>query len=103
MPETYKGLDYLRRKLALKRTRVLTRYRFYEMKNVMRDFDISTPPSLKYWQSCIHWCARAVDALAMRLRFREFRDDAFALNEIYSLNNRDVLYGTERRDCRRVF
>ena len=92
MPDAYKGLDYLRRKLALKRTRVLTRYRFYEMKNVMRDFDISTPPSLKYWQSCIHWCARAVDALAMRLRFREFRDDAFALNEIYSLNNRDVLF-----------
>ena len=48
MADAYKGLDYLRRKLALKRTRVLTRYRFYELKNVMRDFDISTPPPLKY-------------------------------------------------------
>ena len=92
MPDAYKGLDYLRRKLALKRSRILTRYRFYEMKNIMRDFDISTPPSLKYWQSCLHWCARAVDALAMRLRFREFRNDVFALNEIYSLNNRDVFF-----------
>lgn len=92
MPDAYRGLAYLRRKLALKRTRVLTRYRFYEMKNVMRDFDISTPPPLKYWQSCIQWCARAVDALAMRLRFREFRDDAFALNEIYNMNNRDVFF-----------
>ena len=89
---TLQGIDYLRRKLAVKRPRVLTRYRFYEMKHTVRDFGISTPPSLRYWQSAVRWCAKAVDTLAMRLRFREFGNDAFGLNEIYSLNNRDILF-----------
>ena len=42
----YRGIVYLRDKLNLKRTRVLKRYEFYEMKNLVRDFNISTPPDL---------------------------------------------------------
>ena len=37
----YKGIAYLRRKLALKQTRVLLRYEYYEMKNHVKDFNIS--------------------------------------------------------------
>lgn len=88
----YKGPEYLRRKLNIKRTRVLLRYRHYEMKNRVRDFEISTPPGLRQWQSVLGWCGRAVDALADRLVFYEFRDDNFALNEIYQMNNPDVLF-----------
>lgn len=87
----YKGIGYLKSKLSLKRTRVLARYRYYEMKNLTFDFGISTPPDLKFWNSTIGWCARAVDALADRLDFYEFREDNFGLTQIYNLNNRDVL------------
>lgn len=37
------------------------------------------------------WCAKAVDALADRLSFREFKNDNFDLNTIYDMNNRDIL------------
>lgn len=86
------GIDYLRNKLTQKRLRVRIRYSYYEMKNVVRDFGISTPDGLKNWFSCLGWCAKGVDSLADRLQFREFRNDMFNLNEIYRLNNPDVLF-----------
>lgn len=88
----YKGPEYLKRKLESKRTRVLLRYKYYEMKNEVNDFGISTPPDLRNWQSVLGWCGRAVDALADRLIFYEFADDNFALNEIYRMNNPDVIF-----------
>ena len=87
-----RGIDYLRRKLETKRQRVLKRYKYYEMKNSVRDFGISTPPDLRAWNSTIGWCAKAVDSLADRLTFREFRNDNFNLNEIYRMNNPDILF-----------
>lgn len=90
--ENYKGIDYLRNKLAQKELRVKLRYSFYEMKNITRDLNISTPPDLRFWMGCLGWSAKAVDALADRLVFREFANDNFGLNEIYELNNRDVLF-----------
>jgi len=90
--ENYKGIDYLRTKLELKRHRVRLRYSFYEMKNITIDLNISSPPDLRFWMTCLGWCAKAVDALADRLVFREFADDNFELNEIYNLNNKDVLF-----------
>ena len=47
------GIEYLRNKLALKKTRVKIRYNFYEMKNKVKDFQISTPPSLREWVGSI--------------------------------------------------
>lgn len=91
MAYTPLGIEYLRRKLNSKRSRVLTRYKYYEMKDSTFDFGISTPPDLKYWNSCVGWCAKAVDSLADRLQFREMRNDNFALNEIFNLNNKDIL------------
>lgn len=88
----YKGIGYLRNKLNLKRIRVLKRYKFYEMKNVAQDFGISTPPGLEGFKSVMGWCAKAVDALADRLVFREFENDNFDVNTIFSMNNPDVLF-----------
>ena len=62
------------------------------MKNATFDFGISSPPELRWWNSCVGWCAKGVDALADRLDFYGFKDDVFALNEIYSANNKDVLF-----------
>ena len=87
----YKGIEYLRRKLSLKRERVNLRYEFYEMKNLTKDFKISTPPHLRNWMSTTGWCGKAVDSLADRIVFREFANDNFQMNEIFQMNNPDVL------------
>lgn len=89
---SYRGIEYLRRKLALKKPRVRKRYAFYEMKNITKDLGISSPPALKFWFSSLGWCAKAVDSIADRLMFREFDDDNFSLNEIFSMNNPDTFF-----------
>lgn len=78
----------------MKRLRVFRRYQFYEMKNITFDFGISSPPELKYWNSIVGWCAKAVDSLADRLDFYKFRNDVFDLEGIYNMNNRDVLFSS---------
>ena len=88
----YKGIDYLRNKLAQKSLRVKLRYSFYEMKNITKDLNISTPPDLRLWMTCLGWSAKAVDSLADRLVFREFANDNFMMNEIFQMNNKDVLF-----------
>ena len=88
----YKGIAYLRRKLENKRQRVLLRYNFYEMKNIARDMGISTPPELKWMNSTLGWCGKAVDSLADRLIFYTFAEDNFALMEIFQMNNPDILF-----------
>lgn len=85
------GIEKLRHKLSVKQTRVSMRYNYYEMKNTVRDLQISTPPALKGWFSSLGWCAKGVDKLADRLVFREFRNDTFDLNEIFNMNNPDIL------------
>ena len=89
--DTYKGIGYLRRKLERKKSRVEKRYKYYEMKNIVRDFNISTPPDMRYWMGTLGWCAKAVDALADRLVFDRFENDIFDLNTIYNMNNKQVL------------
>lgn len=88
----YVGIQFLKDRLTKKRIRIGTRYLFYEMKNATYDFGISSPPELRWWNSCVGWCAKGVDALADRLDFYGFKDDVFALNEIFSANNKDVLF-----------
>lgn len=85
------GIDYLRAKLSAKSPRVMSRYKYYDMKHLAIDFKISTPPSLRAWMSCLGWCSKAVDSLADRLVFGEFAEDNYNLNEIYQMNNPDVL------------
>ena len=92
MSQKLKGIGYLRSKLTAKQSRVNTRYEYYEMKNIVNDFQIPTPPSLMYLQYTLGWCSKAVDSLADRLQFREFRNDNFLLNEIFQQNNPDTLF-----------
>lgn len=88
----YKGIEYLRRKLMQKRERVLKRYKYYEMKNVVRDLNLTAPAEIKNINSMLGWCGKAVDSIADRLIFREFRDDNFDIMEIFQMNNPDILY-----------
>lgn len=88
----YKGMEYLKRRLATKRTRVLMRYGYYEMKNSVQDFKTIIPENYKWLEETLGWCAKAVDSVADRLSFREFRVDNFELNPIFQMNNPDVLF-----------
>lgn len=88
------GMEYLRSKLDSKRSRIRTRYDYYEMKHLAMDFQISTPPKLRSWMNCLGWCSKAVDSMADRLVFREFVDDNFNINQIYAMNNPDVLFSS---------
>lgn len=85
------GIDYLRRRLADKQTRVLLRYKYYEMKNNAQDFSSLAPEKFKGLKETIGWCAKAVDSLADRLQFDEFQNDDFNLSEIFLSNNQDIL------------
>lgn len=88
------GIGYLRNKLATKRLRVLTRYKYYEMKNITRDFKVSTPPELLNFMQCLGWCGKAVDSMADRLRFKGLKNDYGNLAEIFSMNNPDVFFNS---------
>lgn len=91
MPQ-YQGIDYLKRKLAVKQARVGLRYRYYEMKNSVQDLSRMIPEELRSTQAVLGWCAKAVDSLADRLVFRGFRQDNFGLEDIYRMNNADILF-----------
>lgn len=91
MPD-YKGIDYLRNKLLSKRSRVMLRYKYYDMKYTTKDFGISTPPDLRKWMGVLGWCGRAVDALADRLSLQAFENDVFNMTDLYAANNQDVLF-----------
>lgn len=89
--EQYRGKEYLKNRLMLKRRRVLLRYKYYEMKNGIQYFRTIIPKEFMWMAETLGWCAKAVDALADRLSFREFKNDNFDLNTIYDMNNRDIL------------
>lgn len=86
-----KGKEYLRKTLTIKRSRVLLRYRYYEMKNGVKYVRTAIPAEFLWMAETLGWCAKTVDALADRLSFREFRNDNFGLNEIFDMNNKDKL------------
>jgi hypothetical protein len=90
MPE-YKGIEYLRNKLAVKRTRVLARYKYYDMKNTARDLSGVMPEQFNWLCPVLGWCAKAADSISERIVFEGFSNDSLGLNEIYDLNSKDVL------------
>ncbi len=87
----YRGIEYLRRKLEEKRFRVLLRYQYYDMKNAMKDFRINSNERYQL-KEVLGWCSKAVDSLADRLSFREFREDNFDLEGIFDMNSRDIFF-----------
>lgn len=86
------GIEYLRRKLEMKRARVLLRYKYYDMKNTVQDYGSMIPQNMKWMKHSLGWCAKAVDSMADRLTFRGFREDNFKIWNIYQLNNPDIIF-----------
>lgn len=89
---SYKGINYLRNKLANKRLRVDTRYRFYEMKNIAKDMQLIDNQEFRWLMATLGWCGKAVDSLADRLVFYKFDEDNFDLTEIFQMNNPDTFF-----------
>lgn len=88
----YKGIGYLKQKLEVKRSRVLKRYKYYEMKNVMKDYSKMMPPDTQWMITPLGWCAKAADSIADRLVFYQFEEDNFDMNQIFQMNNPDTFY-----------
>lgn len=86
------GIEFLRAKLARKSSRVKLRYNYYDMKTKMRKISALIPPEFRTLTYPLGWCAKGVDSLADRLIYDGFDDDPFGLEEIYSMNNADVLF-----------
>lgn len=97
----YKGVDYLRGKLAKKSQRVILRYRVYDMKEIDSTPSLVTPQWLKgLYRSALGWCTKSVNALADRLVFKGFAegDDIYGTNSIFEMNNPDIFFDSVIRE-----
>ena len=89
------GMNFLRRKLALYKTGVEKRYRYYAMQDVDNTMSIVMPYNVKSaYRSVLEWTTKGVDALADRIVFREFGNDDFNATEIFNANNPDIFFDT---------
>lgn len=95
----YQGMEYLKSKLLRKQSRVRLRYNYYEMKNAVKDFNITIPKSWSWLTACLGWCTKSVDSIADRLVFRDFAEDNFRINEIFNMNSRDILFPSAIRNA----
>lgn len=86
------GIEYLKGKLSSKQPRVSIRYSYYDMKNKAQEVSKLIPQEFKSLSFCLGWCAKAADSIADRLIFDEFDNDILYMDEIYSMNNSDVLF-----------
>ncbi|MCK3980580.1 hypothetical protein HCC20_07765, partial [Streptococcus suis] len=92
---SYKGMSYLRKKLALYQLGVKKRYRFYAMADRDDTKSLIIPDNVKsMYNSVMGWTAHSVDALADRIIFREFANDDFEATEIFEANNPDIFFDT---------
>src|SRR5690606_40764202 len=88
-------LDRLLNQLQKKAPRNRLREQYYDGKNVLRDLGISLPPSLKSVETVLDWPAKAVNALAGRLRLEGFvmpggQSDPFGVRQMWAENSMDV-------------
>ena len=81
----------MQNQLRAKQLRVKQRYLYYDMKNSVEDFRITTPSEYSRFAEVLGWCGKATDALADRVVFRKFKNDNFDMNTIYNLNNKDIM------------
>lgn len=73
LPEEYRDMAYELLDIwysKLMRNRL--KHRYYDGKNALKDFGISTPPELLGVETVVGWPQKAVDALAVRSRFDGF-------------------------------
>lgn len=95
-----KGIEYLRKKLIKYRSGALKRHEIYNMKDNYMHRGITIPPRLRMqYKATLGWGAKAVDSVADRLVFRDFRNDTFDLNGIYSMNSPDILFDDAARSA----
>lgn len=87
-----KGIDYCRQLLDKKSHRNKMRYRFYEMKNFVRDLMLVKNSKVNSATSMLGWCPKAVDSLADRLVFKGWKNDNFDFENIFSMNNPDIFF-----------
>ena len=91
--DTLKGIEYLRNKLPNYRPGAIKRQRIYDLKQKDIEPGITIPPEIRrQYRSTLGWCAKAVDALADRLVFREFENDNFMINDIFMMNSADIFF-----------
>lgn len=89
------SLEKLKNKLNTKRSRVLERYSYYEMKEVNATYSNVISPRLRdMHKSRLGWCTKAVDSLADRLIFDGFENDNYNLMQFYNINNPDILFNS---------
>ena len=88
----YQGMGYLKNLLRKKRDRVDLRYKYYEMKNVVRDLALTAGNKLGRFDAVLGWCPKAVDSLSDRLIFKGWKDDLFNIESIFRMNNADVFF-----------
>ena len=65
-------LTGLLNRLSRSTARNVLRRSYYDHKNVLKDFNISIPPSMKSVETIVGWPAKAVDVLARRVRLQSF-------------------------------
>lgn len=86
------GIGYLKKKLGSKTARIKMRYDYYDMKNSIADINGMIPERFRWLTHSLGWCAKAVDTLADRVVFDAFDNDDYLINEIFRLNNGDILF-----------
>ena len=62
------------------------------MKNSMKQVSALIPPEFKTLKYSLGWCAKSVDMLANKLSCIGFDSDPFMLEQIFRLNNSDILF-----------
>ena len=93
MPAEYYGMmeDCLHL-WAAKLIRNQLKYRYYNGRNVLKDFGISIPPSLLTVETVVGWPQKAVDSMAVRCRFDGFKSqDAEVQRMLDDLSQRSRL------------
>ncbi|WP_159844894.1 phage portal protein [Nocardia sp. CY41] len=88
-------LDCLIRQFRAKWPRNELRARYYDGKNVLKDFGISIPPQLRSVETVVGWPAKAVDSLSRRCRLDGFvipdgDADSLGITEMWSANRMDI-------------
>ncbi len=91
--QRYDNLEYLRNKLRRFSQRAEQRYAQYDEKFFDRDVGFVIPEHIRRkYRSSLGWTTSAVDAIADRLEITGFKDDNFGIEDIFNINNPDILF-----------
>lgn len=94
------GLEYQRQKLDIYRKGAIDRHKIYNMKDEYFHPGVTIPARLRaQYKATLGWGKKAVDSIADRLVFRNFRNDVFDLNGIYNFNSPDILFDDAGRSA----